>query len=87
VGDEQWRSTAYRRIEAHSGCPINLTLEMLGDRWSLIVIRDGRKCSVEQYVQRFGGAAQRICGNRSRDPIAFSKPDRVQGHIRQCEAW
>jgi DNA-binding HxlR family transcriptional regulator len=27
--------------EAHrSGCPINLTLEILGDRWSLIVIRD-----------------------------------------------
>jgi DNA-binding HxlR family transcriptional regulator len=23
-----------------SGCPINLTLERLGDRWSLIVIRD-----------------------------------------------
>ena len=23
-----------------SGCPINLTLEMVGDRWSLIVIRD-----------------------------------------------
>jgi DNA-binding HxlR family transcriptional regulator len=23
-----------------SGCPINLTLESLGDRWSLIVIRD-----------------------------------------------
>jgi len=27
--------------ETHrSGCPINLTLEVLGDRWSLIVIRD-----------------------------------------------
>jgi DNA-binding HxlR family transcriptional regulator len=27
--------------DAHrSGCPINLSLEMLGDRWSLIVIRD-----------------------------------------------
>lgn len=25
---------------ARSGCPINLTLEQLGDRWSLIVIRD-----------------------------------------------
>jgi DNA-binding HxlR family transcriptional regulator len=25
---------------SRSGCPINLTLEMLGDRWSLIVIRD-----------------------------------------------
>ena len=23
-----------------SGCPINLTLQALGDRWSLIVIRD-----------------------------------------------
>jgi DNA-binding HxlR family transcriptional regulator len=28
------------RHERRSGCPINLTLEMLGDRWSLIVIRD-----------------------------------------------
>jgi DNA-binding HxlR family transcriptional regulator len=29
-------------VEVHhrSGCPINLTLEMFGDRWSLIVIRD-----------------------------------------------
>lgn len=28
-------------VEAlRSGCPINLTLEVLGDRWSLIVIRD-----------------------------------------------
>ncbi|MGI2032657.1 winged helix-turn-helix transcriptional regulator [Rhizobium panacihumi] len=26
--------------EFRSGCPINLTLEVLGDRWSLIVIRD-----------------------------------------------
>jgi DNA-binding HxlR family transcriptional regulator len=23
-----------------SGCPINLTLEILGDKWSLLVIRD-----------------------------------------------
>jgi DNA-binding HxlR family transcriptional regulator len=28
------------RDARRSGCPINLTLEMLGDRWSLIVIRD-----------------------------------------------
>src|ERR1700744_2134197 len=27
-------------MEQRSGCPINLTLEVLGDRWSLIVIRD-----------------------------------------------
>jgi DNA-binding HxlR family transcriptional regulator len=27
-------------VEHRSGCPINLTLEILGDRWSLIVVRD-----------------------------------------------
>src|SRR6202161_2622156 len=36
--------SAGRPMIAHgthrSGCPINLTLEMLGDRWTLIVIRD-----------------------------------------------
>jgi DNA-binding HxlR family transcriptional regulator len=26
--------------EQRSGCPINLTLEVLGDKWSLLVIRD-----------------------------------------------
>jgi DNA-binding HxlR family transcriptional regulator len=28
------------RKKQRSECPVNLTLEMLGDRWSLIVIRD-----------------------------------------------
>lgn len=27
-------------IGRRSGCPINLTMEVLGDRWSLVVIRD-----------------------------------------------
>jgi DNA-binding HxlR family transcriptional regulator len=27
-------------ITQRSGCPINLTMEVLGDRWSLIIIRD-----------------------------------------------
>ncbi|MFI0908107.1 winged helix-turn-helix transcriptional regulator [Streptomyces sioyaensis] len=26
--------------EGKSGCPINLTVELLGDRWSLVVLRD-----------------------------------------------
>ena len=28
------------KVVHRSGCPINLTLEILGDRWSLIVLRD-----------------------------------------------
>ncbi|QND53222.1 helix-turn-helix transcriptional regulator [Phyllobacterium sp. 628] len=27
-------------IEQRSGCPINLSLEVMGDKWSLIIIRD-----------------------------------------------
>jgi len=27
-------------LDQRSGCPINLTMEALGDRWSLVVIRD-----------------------------------------------
>lgn len=38
-----------------SGCPINLTLELLGDRWSLIVIRDimfGNRRSYGELLER-----------------------------------
>jgi DNA-binding HxlR family transcriptional regulator len=28
------------KLDQRSGCPINLTLEVLGDRWSLIILRD-----------------------------------------------
>jgi len=27
-------------VEHRSGCPINLSVEILGDRWSLVIIRD-----------------------------------------------
>jgi DNA-binding HxlR family transcriptional regulator len=27
-------------VERRSGCPINLTLEILGDKWSLLILRD-----------------------------------------------
>ncbi|TIU36888.1 MAG: transcriptional regulator, partial [Mesorhizobium sp.] len=27
-------------IDRRSGCPINLSLEVFGDRWSLIILRD-----------------------------------------------
>jgi DNA-binding HxlR family transcriptional regulator len=32
--------TSVMSLDLKSGCPINLTLEVLGDRWSLLVIRD-----------------------------------------------
>ncbi|RYE93556.1 MAG: transcriptional regulator [Myxococcales bacterium] len=53
-----------------SGCPINLTLEQLGDRWSLIVIRDvmfgDRRRYGELLAQSEEGIASNILADRLR---------------------
>jgi DNA-binding HxlR family transcriptional regulator len=57
-----------------SGCPINLTLEMLGDRWSLIVIRDimfgNRRHFRELLQQSDEGIASNILANRLKRLVA-----------------
>ena len=43
------------KAERRSGCPINLTMEVLGDRWSLIIIRDmmfGRRRHFREMLTR-----------------------------------
>ena len=51
-----------------SGCPINLTLEVLGDRWSLIVIRDimfGNRRHYRELLTRSNeGIASNILADR-----------------------
>ena len=53
-----------------SGCPINLTLEVLGDRWSLIVIRDimfgGRRHYRDLLNHSEEGIASNILADRLR---------------------
>ena len=51
-------NTAYR-----SGCPINLTLEMLGDRWSLIVIRDVMFGNRRHYRELLTQSEEKIASN------------------------
>jgi DNA-binding HxlR family transcriptional regulator len=51
-----------------SGCPINLTLEILGDRWSLLVLRDmmfgNRRHFRELLSQSEEGIASNILADR-----------------------
>lgn len=51
-----------------SGCPINLTLEILGDRWSLIVLRDimfgNRRHFRELLAKSDEGIASNILADR-----------------------
>ncbi|KOC76477.1 hypothetical protein AKG10_05885 [Shinella sp. GWS1] len=53
-----------------SGCPINLTLEILGDRWSLIVLRDmmfgNRRHFRELLTKSEEGIASNILADRLR---------------------
>jgi len=49
--------------ETRSVCPINLTLEMLGDRWSLIVIRDIMFGNRRHFRELIAGSEERIATN------------------------
>ena len=46
-----------------SGCPINLTLEALGDRWSLIVIRDMMFGNRRHYRELLNQSEEGIASN------------------------
>jgi HxlR-like helix-turn-helix protein len=46
-----------------SGCPINLTLKALGDRWSLIVIRDLMFGNRRHFRELLTRSEERIASN------------------------
>src|SRR5258708_31499531 len=54
--------------EPRSSCPINMTLEVLGDKWSLLIIRDmifgGRRHFRELLTQSDEGIASNILADR-----------------------
>ena len=55
--------------EPRSGCPVSISLELLGDRWSLLIIRDlmVRACRTFHEFQNAGeGIASNILSSRLR---------------------
>jgi DNA-binding HxlR family transcriptional regulator len=46
-----------------SGCPINLTLEVVGDKWSLLIIRDLIFGNRRHYRELLGGSEEGISSN------------------------
>lgn len=65
-----------------SGCPINLTLEILGDRWSLLVLRDimfgNRRHFRELLTRSEEGIASNILADRLKKLM-------VQGMITRAD--
>ena len=63
------RGKAARRSE----CPLNASVEMLGDRWSLLIIRDMMLRGVhsyKQFMECYEGIATNILAERLRKLVA-----------------
>ncbi len=69
-----------------SGCPLNASVEMLGDRWSLLIIRDmmlrGFR-SYKEFLECYEGIATNILADRLRKLVACgiitTEPDPIDG--------
>jgi DNA-binding HxlR family transcriptional regulator len=69
-----------------SGCPVSVSLEILGDRWSLLIIRDlmVRACRTFKDFQQSGeGIATNILAGRLKRlkgaGILYTEPDPMDG--------
>jgi len=56
-------------LDRRSGCPLNASVEMLGDRWSLLIVRDmmlrGSR-TFKEFLQSYEGIASNILADRLR---------------------
>jgi DNA-binding HxlR family transcriptional regulator len=57
------------RKDTRSACPINLSLEIFGDRWTLLVLRDVVFAGARHFRELLGGA-ERISSNVLADRLA-----------------
>lgn len=69
-----------------SGCPLNASVEMLGDRWSLLIIRDmmlGGSHTYKTFLECYEGIATNILADRLRKladyGIISAQPDPLDG--------
>ena len=75
-----------RSAKRRSECPLNASVEMLGDRWSLLIIRDmmlGGFRTYKQFMECYEGIATNILADRLRrltaNGIVTAAPDPRDG--------
>ena len=55
------------RIKKRSDCPLSCSLDVFGDKWSLLIIRDlmfGNKCTYNDFLKSAEGIATNILATR-----------------------
>jgi DNA-binding HxlR family transcriptional regulator len=72
--------------QRRSECPLNASVEMLGDRWSLLIIRDMMLRGFQTYkefMECYEGIATNILADRLRKLVAYgiirTEPDPLDG--------
>jgi DNA-binding HxlR family transcriptional regulator len=60
---------AKQRIARRSGCPISIALEIFGDAWSLLIVRDLMFKGLRTFSE-FAGAGENIATNILSDRLA-----------------
>src|SRR5690242_15027663 len=75
-----------RHPKRRSGCPLNASVEMLGDRWSLLILRDMMLrgfTTFKQFLGSYEGIATNILADRLRKLQAYgiiaAQPDPSDG--------
>src|SRR3984957_11780178 len=61
-------------LKRRSGCPLNASVEMLGDRWSLLMIRDMMlrgSCTYSEFLDCYEGIATNILADRLQKLVAY----------------
>jgi DNA-binding HxlR family transcriptional regulator len=75
-----------RSVRRRSECPLNASVEMLGDRWSLLILRDmmlrGFR-TYKEFMECYEGIATNILADRLRKLVAYgiitAEPDPSDG--------
>ena len=60
-------------MKFRSGCPLNIALEIVGDKWSLLIIRDllNKKFSFSDFLNSNEAIAKNILSDRLKKLIKF----------------
>lgn len=78
--------TKARKAKRRSACPLNASVEMLGDRWSLLIVRDMMLRGFQTYkefMECHEGIATNILADRLRKLVSYgiitTNPDPSDG--------
>ena len=74
ASDIEKKNMPGQRPKRRSECPLNASVEMLGDRWSLLIIRDmmlrGFR-TYKEFMECYEGIATNILADRLRKLVAY----------------